>query len=162
MTSICGTARANRIRKSQGWRQSWRGIAIPRAAEASPVLRNSKTDSRTGRLSLAISRLRGFWLRRKSPLSEWQIAGKRVTVGQIIDTAEHGGTTLEAPFFGEVRLGMRIHACKYCLRTLGTSAWRCAAVRALPRAGCEAPQTASFFVETPSAKTKSIWDVRTR
>src|SRR5580704_6639843 len=44
-----------------------------------------------------------LWLHRR-PLSEWQIAGKRVTVGQTIVTAEGGGTTLEAPFFGEVKL----------------------------------------------------------
>src|SRR5580698_7632115 len=51
--------------------------------------------------SLVLFLLAGLWFHRR-PLSDWQIAGKRIVVGQTIDTNSRSGAKLEAPFFVEV------------------------------------------------------------
>lgn len=85
----------------------------------------------------------------RSPLSEWQIAGKRIAVGQTIDTADHSNTKLEAPFFGEVNLDSNSR-----LQVLPSSGGnqRLALRRGTMHALIWAPP-ASFLVETPAAKT---------
>jgi hypothetical protein len=112
-----------------------------------PRLRNPKLMLAVAACLLLFA-LAGIWLRR-SPLSQWQIAGKRVTVGQTIDTTGHGGTTLEAPSFGEVRLDTNSR-----LQVLPSSVGneRLALRRGTMHALIWAPP-ASFLVETPSAKT---------
>jgi len=88
------------------------------------------------------------WLNRK-PLSDWQIAGRRIVVGQTIDTGGAASTKLEAPFFGEVSLDRDSR-----LQVLASSAGnqRLALQRGTMHALIWAPP-ARFLVETPSAKT---------
>jgi hypothetical protein len=97
---------------------------------------------------LALFALGAIWLHQR-PLSEWQIAGKRIVVGQTIDTTDHAGTKLEAPFFGEVSLDANSR-----LQVLASSGGnqRLALRRGTMHALIWAPP-ASFLVETPSAKT---------
>jgi hypothetical protein len=97
---------------------------------------------------LALFALGAIWLHR-SPLSQWQIAGERIVVGQTIDTTDHPSTKLEAPFFGEVSLDANSR-----LQVLPSSGGnqRLALRRGTMHALIWAPP-ASFLVETPSAKT---------
>jgi hypothetical protein len=112
-----------------------------------PLLRNSKLILAVAACLLLFA-LAGIWLRR-SPPSQWQIAGKRVTVGQTIDTTGHDSTTLEAPSFGEVKLDANSR-----LQVLPSNVGneRLALRRGTMHALIWAPP-ASFLVETPSAKT---------
>jgi hypothetical protein len=89
-----------------------------------------------------------IWLHRRS-LSDWQIAGKRIVVGQTIDTGDRSSEKLEAPFFGEVELDPNSR-----LQVLPSTAGnqRLALRRGTMHALMWAPP-ASFQVETPSAKT---------
>lgn len=89
-----------------------------------------------------------LWLHRK-PASDWQIAGKRIDVGQTIETGGVGDAKLEAPFVGEVKLGPNSR-----LQVLPSSAGsqRLALRRGTMRALIWAPP-ARFVVDTPSAKT---------
>jgi hypothetical protein len=89
-----------------------------------------------------------IWLHRK-PLSDWQIAGKRIVIGQTIDTGIRGSEKLEAPFFGEVELDPNSR-----LQVLPSNAGnqRLALRRGTMHALIWAPP-ASFVVETASAKT---------
>jgi hypothetical protein len=97
---------------------------------------------------LGLFALGGVRLHRRQ-LSDWQIAGKRIAVGQTIDTYERGGAKLEAPLFGEVSLGSDSQ-----LQVLPSSRGnqRLALRRGTMHAFIWAPP-ASFLVETPSAKT---------
>lgn len=97
---------------------------------------------------LALFALGAIWLHSRQ-LSAWQIAGKRIVVGQTIDTTDHAGTMLEAPFFGEVSLDSNSR-----LQVLPSSGGnqRLALRRGTMHALIWAPP-ASFLVETPSAKT---------
>lgn len=96
----------------------------------------------------ALFALGAIWLLRR-PLSDWQIDGKRIVVGQTIETRSDSGTKLEAPFFGEVSLDSNSR-----LQVLPSSGanQRLALRRGTMHALIWAPPT-SFLVETPSAKT---------
>jgi hypothetical protein len=89
-----------------------------------------------------------IWLQRR-PLSDWRVAGKRIAVGQTIDTGSRGGEKLEAPFFGEVELD-RDSRLQVLAASEGNQ--RLALRRGTMHALIWAPP-ASFLVETPSAKT---------
>jgi hypothetical protein len=97
---------------------------------------------------VALFALGAIWLRSRQ-LSEWQVEGKRVVVGQTIDTTGQASTKLEAPFFGEVSLDSNSR-----LQVLASSGGnqRLALRRGTMHALIWAPP-ASFLVETPSAKT---------
>jgi hypothetical protein len=88
------------------------------------------------------------WLNRK-PLSEWQIAGKRIVVGQTIDTSDNGGAKLEAPLFGEVQLDPK---SRLQVLPSGAGNQRLALRRGTMHALIWAPP-ARFMVETPSANS---------
>ena len=81
--------------------------------------------------------------------SEWQIAGKRINVGQTIETGGASNAKLEAQFIGEVKLGPNSR-----LRVLRSNAGnpRLALRRGTMHALIWAPP-ARFVVDTPSAKT---------
>lgn len=100
---------------------------------------------------LALFALGAVWLHR-SPLSEWQIAGKRIAVGQTIDTGGRGNIKLDAPSFGEVTLDS--HSRLQVLPSSG-GGQRLALRRGTMHALIWAPP-ASFQVETPSAKTVDL------
>jgi len=110
-----------------------------------PRLRNFKLLAAAA--CLVLFALAAIWLQRK-PLSDWRIAGKRIVVGQTIDTGS-SSEKLEAPFFGEVSLDSNSR-----LQVLPASAGnqRLALRRGTMHALIWAPP-ASFQVETPSAQT---------
>jgi hypothetical protein len=82
-------------------------------------------------------------------LSDWEIAGQRIAVGQTVETKDQSNTKLEAPSFGEVTLDSNSR-----LQVLPSSGGkqRLALRRGAMHALIWAPP-ASFLVETPSAKT---------
>jgi hypothetical protein len=88
-----------------------------------------------------------FWLHRK-PVSEWQIAGKRISVGETIETGINSKAKLEAQSFGEVQLEPNSR-----LQVLPSSGGnqRLALRRGTMHALIWAPP-ANFFVDTPSAR----------
>jgi hypothetical protein len=116
------------------------------SASKNPRSRNSKLLAAAACLVLLVGA--AVWLHRK-PLSDWQVAGKRVAIGQTIATGDHGAEKLEAPFFGEVQLD---HNSR--LQVLPSSAGnqRLALRLGTMHALIWAPPT-SFRVETPSAQT---------
>jgi len=85
----------------------------------------------------------------RTPLSDWQIAGRRIVVGKTIETGDGGNAKLESPSFGEVNLDSNSR-----LQVLPSSGGneRMALRRGTMHALIWAPP-ASFLVETPSAKT---------
>ncbi len=89
-----------------------------------------------------------LWLHRK-PASAWQIAGKRIDVGQTIETGATGAAKLEAAFVGEVKLGPNTRL--QVLRS-NDGQQRLALQRGTMQALIWAPP-ARFVVDTPSAKT---------
>ena len=88
------------------------------------------------------------WLSRR-PLSEWQIGGKRVVIGQTIDTGDKSGAKLEAPFVGEVQLDPK---SRLQVLPSGAGNQRLALRRGTMHALIWAPP-ARFMVETPSANS---------
>ncbi len=89
-----------------------------------------------------------LWLHRNRA-SEWQIAGKRINIGQTVETGGGSNAKLEAQFIGEVKLGPNSRL--QVLRS-GDGNARLALRRGTMYAWIWAPP-ARFVVDTPSAKT---------
>jgi hypothetical protein len=100
--------------------------------------------------SLMVAVGAAFWMNRK-PLSEWQVAGKRIAEGQTIETAGIGAK-LESSFVGELRL--EPNSRLQILRSRENEQ-RLSLRRGTMHALIWAPPE-RFVVDTPSAKTVDL------